>query len=174
MAMVLLGACHAAPAPPPDRLHIALSPASFAERLSLQQRVHVEQAGREVDFDAVLDIDSTTITLVGMMMGQRIFTLRYDGSNVTESRSAFLPKEVRAEDVLSDIQLALWPAEAVRSALPAGWSLGDDSTKRVLSQDGIPRTTITYAATPRWTGVVTLQDEQFGYRLVIRSVAADQ
>ena len=171
VAMLLASAgCRGpAPMPMPNRWRLALSPASFPELLSLQQQVKVEQAGRTVDFDAVLDITPDMVTLVGMAFSQRVFTLQYDGKSLQESRSAMLPKEVQAGDVLSDLQLALWPVEVVRAALPEGWALTDTEGNRVLSEADTVRTSISYSSTPRWSGTISLSNRQYDYRLTIRS-----
>ena len=168
-----LDGCSGRAAPPPDHLQLALAPAGFAQRITLQQRVHVERDGREVDFEAVLDIGPDSLTLIGIAFGQRILTLRYDGIRLIESRSPMLPREVLGADVLSDLQLALWPADAVRAALPSGYTLRDADTMRVLSMGDEEIATINYEGSPRWIGRVTVNNKQFAYRLVIQSVAAE-
>lgn len=157
------------PQPPSNRWRLALAPSAFPETLSLQQQVKVEQAGRTVDFDAVLDISPDAVTLVGMAFNQRVFTLKYDGKTLQETRSAMLPREVQGGDVLSDLQLALWPTDVVRAALPAGWSLADSASTRVLSEADTVRTSISYSSAPRWSGTISLNNRQFDYRLTIRS-----
>ena len=154
---------------PTTRWRLALPPSAFPVPLSLQQQVKVEQGGRTVDFDAVLDVSPDAVTLVGMAFSQRVFTLRYDGTTLRETRSAMLPREVQAGDVLSDMQLALWPADAVRSALPQGWTLSETATERVLSQADTVRTSISYTGSPRWTGTISLTNQQYNYHLTIRS-----
>ena len=173
LTLTLIAACRGAGPLIPARWRLALTPASFANTLSLQQHVQVEQAGRNVDFEAVLDITPDTVTLVGLAFNQRVFTLKYDGVKLQESRSKMLPREVQAGDVLSDMQLALWPTEVVRSALPVGWSLRDSSGTRVLSESDTVRTSISYSADPRWTGTITLENKQYDYRLVIRSAVSN-
>ena len=168
-----LNACHRQSLTPPDHLQLALTPSSFAQRITLQQRVHVERDGREVDFDAVLDIGPDSLTLVGVALSQRVFTLRYDGTRLVETRSPMLPREVRGVDVLSDLQLALWPEAAVRAALPTGYALRDTEGQRVLSTGDEEIATITYDGSPRWIGRVTVNNKQFGYRLVIQSALAE-
>ena len=145
----------------------------IAQTISLQQHVEVSQSGRNVDFEAVLDITPDTVTLVGLAFNQRVFTLKYDGVKLQETRSKMLPREVQAGDVLSDLQLALWPTEVVRSALPTGWTLRDSSGTRVLSESDTVRTTISYSAMPRWNGTITLQNKQYDYQLVIRSAVSN-
>lgn len=173
LALALVAACRGATPPATNRWRLALSPASLAQTISLQQHVQVEQGSHNVDFEAVLDVTPEMVTLVGLAFNQRVFTLKYDGVKLQESRSKMLPREVQAGDVLSDLQLALWPTEVVRSALPTGWTLRDSSGTRVLSESDTVRTTITYSAVPRWTGTINLQNKQFDYRLVIRSAAAN-
>lgn len=155
--------------PPTNRWRLSLAPAAFPETLSLQQQVKVEQAGRTVDFDAVLDITPEEVTLIGMAFSQRVFTLRYDGKQLKETRSPMLPREVQGGDVLSDLQLALWPTEVVRAALPAGWTLSDSGSTRVLSEADTVRTSISYSSIPRWSGTISLINQQFDYRLTIKS-----
>ncbi|MEO7362868.1 MAG: DUF3261 domain-containing protein [Gemmatimonadaceae bacterium] len=166
-----IGCRHSAP-PLDNRFRLALSPATFQQSISLQQHVEVQQAGKSVEFDAVLDVNPEEVTLVGLAFSQRVFTLKYNGVKLEESRSRMLPREVQAADVLSDLQLALWPVEAVRAALPAGWTLRDSPSERVLSQGDTVRTSISYSATPPWIGNIMLTNKQYDYRLFIKSAVA--
>jgi len=173
LAIAMVSACvHASPEQP-DRLRLALSPVSFGRALNLQQQVHVEYADRTVDLDAVLEITPDSLTLVGMAFGQRMLTLRYDGVKLREQRHPMLPGDVRGADILTDLQMALWPGEAVRAALPAGWTLSDSDTLRTLSKNSREMVTISYDAVPRWKSVVTLRNLEYSYRLVIRSATED-
>ena len=173
MSAGLLVACHSltrSAAPVDGRLHLTLPPASFGQSVSLQQQVHVVAPGRTVDLDAVLDIGPDAVTLVGLSFGQRMLTIHYDGIRVTETRHPMLPSEVRGADILTDVQLALWPAAAVRAALPGGWDLRDEGTHRSLAQNGRDVVVITYEGSPHWQGSLTLENLRYNYRLVIRSV----
>ena len=173
LAIAVLAACGNAPRPQADRLTLALSPASFGRALSLQQQVHVEYVDRTVDFDAVLDITPDSLTLVGMALGQRMLTLRYDGVALHETRHPLLPHDVRGADILTDMQMALWPGDAVRAALPSGWTLSDSDTLRTVFKDAEPQVTIVYDGVPRWAARVTMRNLRYDYRLVIRSVTAE-
>jgi uncharacterized protein YbdZ (MbtH family) len=100
-----------------------------------------------------------------------VLTLRYDGVKLEETRNPMLPRDVRGTDILTDVQLALWPADAVRAALPAGWTLTDSDTQRTFSKDALEIVTISYDAVPHWTSLVTMRNLRYDYRLVIRSAA---
>ncbi len=173
LALTLCVACHGPPPGRPDRPKLALSPASFGRTLSLQQQVHAEYAGRTVDFDAVLDVSPDSLTLVAMAVGQRMLTLRYDGQRLTEVRHPRLPRDVRGADILTDVQMALWPVDAVRAALPVGWTVTDSDTARTYSRDGRAVVAVSYSGSPHWRSTMTMRDLQYDYRLVIRSVTEE-
>ena len=169
VALALSGC--AAPVTPSSRLGLKLSPASLGESISLQQHFKVERDGRNDELDAALEVDAEHIELVGLALGQRVLTLHFDGKNVQTWRHVMMPSQVRGEDVLDDLQLTLWPADAIRQALPAGWRLEDNGLRRTLLSDDVPVTVIDYSGQPRWSGTVELNNLRYRYRLTIQSVS---
>jgi hypothetical protein len=99
-------------------------------------------------------------------------TLTQANGTVCERRHAKLPAEINGADILSDLQLALWPADVIRASLPAGLVLTDDGTRRVLASNGREAEIITYSGTPRWAGLITLRNLEYDYSLVINSVVS--
>jgi hypothetical protein len=179
--LLALGGCSTAPTAvtpmTPARLGLKLSPASLGQPLSLQQHLTVERAGRIDELDTALEIDAHQLTLVGLAFGQRVMTLQYDGKELKTWRHIMLPPQVRGEDVLEDLQLTLWPAAAIRAALPKDWDLQDDTTganlQRTLSFEGLPIMTIAYSGAQRWGGKVVLNNLRYHYRLTITSADDD-
>jgi hypothetical protein len=174
---LLLAACASAPpAPEPTRLQLQLTPASLGTSISLQQHLKVERNGRSDELDTVLEIDPEQLNLVGLAFGQRVMTLQYDGKQLTTWRHLMLPKQVQGEDVLRDVQLTLWPAAAIRSALPTGWELQEtsDASQRVMTrtllQDHEVVTQIDYPDRKPWGGSVILTSLRYHYKLTILSV----
>lgn len=176
LALVSLLAGCAATAPPPSaaRLGLRLAPATLKENLSLQQLLHVERDGRSDDLQVALEIDAEQLTMVGLVFGQRVLTMHFDGKKLDTWRHAMLPAQVHSEDILEDIQLTYWPAEAIRQALPPGWQIEDDGLQRRLLLDGKPVMLIRYSKLPRWSGKVELSNVRYGYRLTIQSAQAAQ
>lgn len=168
MAALLLAGCATRPAPV-ARLGLKLAPAALGETISVQQHLEAERGGKVNDLDVVLQVDPASIDMVGVAFGQRVLTLSYDGKELTSSRHMMLPKELRAEDVLEDMQVTLWPADAVRAALPAGWAIEENGLRRTLSQDGQPVMVIDYSSPVRWQGRVVLQNLRYQYKLAIES-----
>jgi len=165
---LLLAACAAAPQAP-ARLGLRLAPAALGETISVQQQLTVERAGATNDLVAALEVDPQHVSLVGLAMGMRVLSLDFDGREVKEWRHAMLPAQVRAADVLEDLQLTLWPLAEIARALPPGWTIVDDRLRRTLSRDGAVVATVTYSTMPRWQGTAVLDNVRYGYRLTVVS-----
>jgi len=168
----LLAGCASAPPQPSARLDLRLAPAALGASIARQQHLTVERDGHVDELDAALEIDPTHLELVGLAYGQRVMTIRYDGKTLTSWRHVMLPAQVQPADVLRDIELTLWPRDAIAAALPAGWRIEDDGLRRTLYLDGAPETVIRYTGMPRWSGTVVLDNLRYHYRLTIQSVAA--
>jgi hypothetical protein len=167
-AVLSLVACAHAQA---ARLGLKLPPSALGQTITLQQQLHVEREDGSRDLQMVIDIDEDHVEMVGLAFGQRVLTAYYDGKTLKEQRHFLLPSQVRSEDILEDIQLTYWPAEAIRDALPAGWRIEEEENRRTLLLDDKPVMVIEYGAKPRWNGKVELSNLRYGYRLTIQSVA---
>lgn len=173
-AILVLGGCVALTSEPPPaltRLGLRLPPNALGQPVSVQQHLRVERHGRIDDLEAALEIDAQKLTLVGLAFGQRVLSLHYDGQELQSWRHPMLPAQVRAEDVLEDLQLTLWPAQAIRAALPPGWTIEEHGLRRTLFAGDSPVTVIDYSDETRWHGKVELSNLRYGYRLTIQSVS---
>ncbi len=169
LAGLLAGCASIPPASAPQRLGLKLAPAALGQALSVQQHLKVERNGRIDELDAALEVDAGHLELVGLAFGQRVLSLSYNGKELTSWRHVMLPSQVRAEDVLEDLQLTLWPAAAIAQGLPAGWRIEDQGLRRTLYRDQRVVATIAYSGLPRWSGTVTLENLRYNYRLTIQS-----
>lgn len=173
IALLLAGLALAACAPRPTAPAgvalpaLRLAPSALGRELAAQQRLVFRFGSHVRELDALLEVDAGEVRLAVQAMGRTGVRLQWDGEHLVEQRAAWLPAAVRGERVLDDVQFSLWPAEAVRAALPAGWSLADTGDVRELRRDGrawLVRERVD-AATLR---VRNLAD---GYDLTIASVA---
>jgi hypothetical protein len=155
----------------PGRLGLKLPPAALGSSISLQQHLIVERGGRIDELDAALEVDPQSLDLVGLAFGQRVLTLHYDGETLQSWRHSMLPTQLRDEDVLEDLQLTLWPVDAIRSALPPPWRIEESGQRRTLFVDDIPVMVIDYSGQPRWIGKIELSNLRYHYRLTIQSVS---
>jgi hypothetical protein len=164
-----LGAC-VAPESRPGGMGLKLRPAALGESISLQQRLDVEGQGRSAQFDVALEVDAARIDLIGLALGRRVLSLHYDGKTLQSWRHPMWPVHLRGEEVLENLQLTLWPVDAIRQALPVGWSIEENDLRRTIRQDGLAIMIIDYSALPLWSGKVEVTNLQFDYRITIQSV----
>jgi hypothetical protein len=136
----------------------------------LQQHLKAERGGRIEELDVALEIDPQRLDLVGLMLGQRVLSLHYDGESLRSWRHSMLPAQLRDEDVLEDLQLTLWPADAIRSLLPSGWRIEESGLHRSLFMGDSLVMAIAYSGQPRWIGKIQLSNLRYHYRLTIESV----
>ncbi len=169
LALLALAGCAGTKVAPPARLGLKLAPAALGETLSLQQHLTVERGGRIDELDAALEIDAAQVEMVGLAFGQRVLSIRYDGKQLTSWRHLMLPAQVRADDVLEDMQLTLWPLEAIAARLPAGWRIEEGAQRRRLYLQDELVATIDYSAQPRWQGTIVMDNLRYQYKLTIQS-----
>lgn len=173
LTTLALADCSATPPRPATQSPaLRLAPAALGTEVALQQRLAVSRDGRTQQADALLEIDAKTLRLVLLVGPRRMLTLSFDGEHLDEVRDPALPSALEGERFVSDIQLAYWPAPAIRAALPAGWTLDESELARTLSRDGVPEIAIAYSQLPRWLGRIDLKHLRADYQLRIESVAA--
>ena len=124
-ATLLLASCaHVQHRPSPSPA-LRLAPATLDASLSLQQRLTVTHGARTQRVDALLEVDENTLRLVLLVGPKRMLTLMFDGESVEETRDPALPEALAGERFVDDIQLAYWPAAAIRrmiSSILAGYA----------------------------------------------------
>jgi hypothetical protein len=177
IALMLAGCVHAPVQPRLQMPALALSPASLGARLSLAQRLTVqelpdtaaEEVPQERSLEAQLEVEPAELRLAAFAMNQRVLLLRWDGHNLDVKRHPMLPAAVDASRVLRDIQLVYWPLASVQAALPADWTVEEVGVQRLLKHDGEIEVQIAYAGAPRWRGRAELDNRLEHYRLSIDS-----
>lgn len=152
-----------------------LSPQSLGGDVSLVQRLSFERAegvprNSPRTLDVLLEIDAAQVRLAGIAMGQRVLSLRWDGTTLDVQRHPLLPMQVDPTRVLRDIQYAFWPKASLQAVLPADWQLRDEPRRRDLLRGDSLVLRIDYEIdAPRWQGIVRLDNKLERYRLEIRS-----
>lgn len=145
---------------------LRLAPAALGHELSLQQKLHFRFGAQQRELDALLEVDASEVRLAVQALGQTGVSLRWDGKELIQQRASWLPAAVRSERVLDDLQFVLWPADAIRAALPPGWRLEVEQTgvRQLLHGDKV-----WLSATPLDAQRVRLENFAEGYSLEIES-----
>jgi hypothetical protein len=163
LLVALLGGCAA---PQAEEPLLRLPPAALGRELNQQQQITVSVEGRAPQrLEVLLEADAQAVRLALMSLGRTAARLEWDGRALRQDSAAWWPAAVAGERVLSELQLALWPAPALQAALPAGWTLEEAAGQRRLSWQGEPVIAIRYEA-PQRTELTHLRA---GYRLLIEA-----
>lgn len=118
-------------------LLLALAPVSLGCSLAVQQQLTVQPpSGYAQTLDALLEVDGQSVRLALFHLGQRMGALSWDGQQLQTQLSRWWPAQLSPSQVLSEMQLALWPAPAIAQALPAGWQVQDGAQVRRLTHQG--------------------------------------
>ena len=173
IALVFTAACVTTPRPVPEaEFGLRLPPASLGRELQLSQRVTVVRKGERRSFDAQLEVDASTVRIAAVAMGQTVATLTWDGKSLEQKVSTHVPEAITAARILSDVQLAWWPVQAIRDGLPPGYLIEEGKGSRSVTQNGVPFASVTYeGSAPAWSHVL-LNQQRYGYLLDIESVEA--
>ncbi|HEY9547675.1 MAG TPA: DUF3261 domain-containing protein [Solimonas sp.] len=137
-ACALLPAC-ASLAPADDAASTSpplplLSPASLGASLQAEQVLHVAYGSDEHSLQCVVRDDAKSLSLICLTgMGQRVFTLDYDGSDLKTWRAPFAPDAIDPQRIVADLQFAYWPLPALKSA----WQIGE--TQVIEPRPGLRR-----------------------------------
>jgi hypothetical protein len=172
LCVFYLGACSLLV--PKTEEPLRIPPAVLGER-TVEQQLLIRWPTGERSMDAVLEIEGGRLRLVLMAFGMRISSLDYDGETLAQER--FVPHAPDGVRILNDLLMVAAPEDALKNALPAGWTLKEridkeGAGKRDIFADGGKRIEIHYSGgfpgNP-WRGRVALKNHAGGYELVVIS-----
>lgn len=127
------------PAAAPELPLLRLPPQALGRTLAERQRVTVTAPQRTPQvLDVLLEADAQSVRLALLQMGQVAARLIWDGESVQVTQSRWWPREVSAERILSDMQMALWPLASIQAALPAPWNVSQEGQARILRHGTVP------------------------------------
>jgi hypothetical protein len=111
-----------------------LPPAAFGAEAAGVQRLTLSRQpdGEKLVLYAAVEVDVTALRVAGVLLGQRILLLTWDGSRLVEQREPVVPQALSGRAILRDLQLVYWPAAAISAALPRGWQLQEQASRRRL------------------------------------------
>lgn len=145
------------------------TPPGYPETRTIVQTGRARYGERQAAFEAVLSLapDRTEI-VVTMLAGPRLATIVWDEAGVHEDRALIAPPGLPVENILADLFVAVWPAEAVAASLPEGVTLVvDEHGGRTIQRDGQVILVVTRdEADPARTVV---RNDAFGYEVAIVS-----
>jgi hypothetical protein len=145
------------------------APAALSARAA-SQVIHAVYGSRSMTLSTAIQLDAAGLKVVGVTAtGQRLFTVSWNGTEVSAQKSAFVPGDVDPERVLADVQLALWPLPAVQQAFgQAGLDVTEPfAGVRRLRRGAALIAEVHYAGADPWNGRLWFVNFEFDYSLTI-------
>jgi hypothetical protein len=153
----------------PGLLLAPLAPRTLGRRVEQRQEVTFSYHGHTRSFQAALKVAPQNLTLIGLTaIGQRLFTLSWNGRAIRFKSSLNQLKHFEPKQVLADLELAYWPLPVLRAALPKNLRLETIGTARILWRGDTLLWFASSGGPDRWTTPVTIYNARRGYRLHIR------
>lgn len=147
-------------------------PAEFVGPRTIEQRIELFHQDRHFVFSAVVQCDSTNLTVVGLgPMGTRVFALRWDGISLWQDRERIPDFPFDLRYLLVDLQTVLFPLESVRRGF-AGTALrvSEAAGVRTIQESEGHFARVTYQTGKPWEGKVVFESLLRGYRIEIESI----
>jgi len=134
---------------------------------TVEQRSVISWPGRQKALEMVLDIHDGKLTVIGLALGARLFSFDYDGEKIVETQP--LPNNLSASRIINDTLIAYAPLDALRAALPTGWTVFDKQGTRQVFLDEALNISIHYPEGLPWQGRVVLDNHALRYQVTFDS-----
>jgi Protein of unknown function (DUF3261) len=181
---LLAAVLQACAAPLADRQHVAIapgvyfavpSPAELGYSVNATQLITAKIKGETYLFQAQVMISPERLVMVGLgPFGQRALTITSTLSNLTVHAEPGVPADLRATNILADMAIIYWPAEAVRRGLAGSTGrLSASPQSRSITVNGREIIHVDYGTTDKtgWVRSARYVNIAYGYELDLRSAA---
>lgn len=168
-AALLLAACAGLPSRSNEgrTVTLLLQPATLGTELSMMQRMRVRldafPDAPSPELEVALEADASSVRLAILQLSHTIARLNWDGVQIDLHLAPGWPKVVRAERVLSDLQMVWWPLAAIRDGIAVGWSVRESVGQREFVHDDKVVTTVKITS----ERTIELIQAEEGYRVLI-------
>lgn len=182
LVTMFLNACATTTTPPspvgafiaPGVFFVLPQPHELGYPVEAVQLVTASYRGERFLFEAHISASPSIITLVSIdSLGRRALTATRTAEQLTADVADWVPKQVRAENILVDLAIAYWPERAVRDGLEGTTAaLISHGNARSILVNGREIVHVDYegaAVTDPWVGRTRLRNDAFGYTLELRS-----
>lgn len=167
LLMIGLAGC-AAPRP----WFAPLPPSIASGTHQARQQVTVTSEKQSFSLQTLVRTDDQMILVIALSdAGKGLFKLKWNADQPAPRHRGQPPDPLRTDWVLADLQLALWPLDALRNALPDPFRLEQTGNDRMLSRgDRLLWHSRSEGQNP-WTSSLVIRNLQMEYELRIQPLA---
>ena len=162
----------------PDLPFRTPGPRELESTVRVAQLITAKYGSETYVFEAQLSVSPDQLTLMCIdPLGRRALTIVSTGEEVTTDAAPWLPKGLRAENILADIALVYWPADAIRRGfLGTRAIVAVNAHKRTITLDDREIVSVEYEPQDgqAWPSSASYRNHAFGYELVLRSAVVPQ
>lgn len=154
-----------------------LPPSSLGTVHQTQQILRAAFGEHEATLRCVVRASPERIEMIALTaLGQRAMSIDWNGQDWKVDTAPMVPSALKAEWLVADLQLALWPLATLQAAYkPAGWDVSEPGGGvRRLRHDGKLIAEVAYADADPWHGRYWISNFRYGYALSVQAEAEDQ
>ncbi len=177
LAFVLGGCASAPPAAPAPAIPPLVSGAALGGARATHQVVRGAFGERELTLLAAVQVDAAGVRVVGVdALGRRVFSVTYDGQRVTAEADPAVPEGFSPEHLLADVELALWPLQALQAAYAGTeWTVTEPYPgARRLRRGGRLVAEVHYTGPDPWVARYWISNVHLGYVLAVDPQAQER
>jgi hypothetical protein len=149
-------------------------PADLGREVDAVQLVSVSRDDAAFTIEVRLSVRAQQLKFVAQdMIGQRLMTVQWNGTDVVEQRSPNLPAFILPKGMLADLVAICWPENVVHRALElTGSKLLMQGNQRIIQADNreTMRAERSWATEAPWTGRLSYRNVRAGYTVDVQSV----
>lgn len=147
-------------------------PSAVGDTVSAAQSLTIYFADNVYSFDAQIQITPKEFDLVALdNLGRRAMTITWHDGQIYSSHAPWFPAFVRPADILADVAIVYFPADAITPALSGcNAKLTTNADGRTVARGDEDLITVTYDAKRGWSRTAHLHNISLGFRIDIKSV----
>lgn len=164
LLLAVLAGCTSVPALSP--------PAASGRQFAASQWLLLKTPQRQAEAICMVELTGDALYLVATTpQGQTLLkaTLKNDGTLTSELSPLMAQSGLKGDAIVRDLQIALWPAEALRNG---GWQLQEtaDGQQRNVALNGSHWATITYTGDPKQPQQILIERGNGLYSVELRTL----
>jgi hypothetical protein len=157
----------------PSTAIVMPTPADLARSVEAVQLISAHYGDQTFVFESRISITPERFFLVSVdSLGRKAMSITWTGGGIYYEAAAWVPEQLRPENVLADIVILYWPEDSVRRALIGGTLQAAPQRRAIVAnnKDVIRAEFRPTRPDDPWSGTLRYENLAWGYSLDIQSL----